>query len=43
MKAVAENRISVTPLHVDLTHYDTLHRLKGVLGGAVPKQIKVPS
>jgi len=43
MKAVSENRISVTPLHVDLTHYDTLHRLKGVLGGAVPKQVKVPS
>ena len=43
MKAVSENRISVTPLHVDLTHYDTLHRLKGILGGAVPKQVKVPS
>jgi 5'-nucleotidase len=27
----------VTPLHVDLTHMDTVHRLKGVLGGAVPK------
>jgi len=43
MKAVSENRISVTPLHVDLTHYDTLHRLKGVLGGAVPKHFKVSS
>jgi 5'-nucleotidase len=39
LRAVAEKRISVTPLHVDLTHYESLHRLKGVLGGAVPKKI----
>jgi len=39
LRAVAEKRISVTPLHLDLTHYDTLHRLKGVLGGAVPRQV----
>ncbi|MDC7684282.1 5'/3'-nucleotidase SurE [Asticcacaulis sp. BYS171W] len=39
LKAVAENRISVTPLHLDLTHYETLNDFKGVLGGAVPKKV----
>ncbi|MEM9964453.1 MAG: 5'/3'-nucleotidase SurE [Asticcacaulis sp.] len=39
LKAVAENRISVTPLHLDLTHYETLNSFKGVLGGAVPKKV----
>lgn len=42
LKAIAENRISVTPLHLDLTHYDTLHRMRKTLGGAVPKHIKKP-
>ena len=37
LKAVYENRISVTPLHIDLTHMATVHALKGVLGGAPPK------
>lgn len=37
LKAVYEGRISVTPLHVDLTHMETVHALKGVLGGAPPK------
>ena len=35
--AIYEGRISVTPLHIDLTHAETVHRLKGVLGGAPPK------
>ena len=30
-------RISVTPLHIDLTHMPTVHALEGVLGGPPPK------
>ncbi len=41
LKAVAEKRISVTPLHLDLTHYATLHDMKKTLGGTVPKQINL--
>lgn len=37
LHAVMEGRISITPLHVDLTHMETHHRLKGVLGGAPPR------
>jgi 5'-nucleotidase len=37
LKAIYEGRISVTPLHIDLTHLETVHALKGVLGGAPPK------
>jgi 5'-nucleotidase len=37
LRAIYEGRISVTPLHVDLTHMQTIHDLKGVLGGAPPK------
>ncbi|MDX2275385.1 MAG: 5'/3'-nucleotidase SurE [Hyphomonadaceae bacterium] len=37
LRAVYDGRISVTPLHIDLTHMETLHKLKGVLGGAPPK------
>jgi len=37
LRAIYDGRISVTPLHVDLTHMETVHRLKGVLGGAPPK------
>lgn len=37
LKAVYSGRISVTPLHIDLTHNETVHKLKGVLGGAPPK------
>ncbi len=40
LKAVAELRISVTPLHLDLTHHETLHRLKKTLGGAAPKHVE---
>lgn len=34
--ALYEGRISVTPLHIDLTHMPTVHALKGVLGGPPP-------
>ncbi len=37
LAAVLAGRISVTPLHIDLTHMPTVHALKGVLGGAPPK------
>jgi 5'-nucleotidase len=37
VNAMYEGRLSVTPLHIDLTHRETLHALKGVLGGAPPK------
>ena len=35
--AIYDGKISVTPLHIDLTHGETVNRLKGVLGGAPPK------
>lgn len=35
--ALYEGRISVTPLHIDLTHTAALHDLKKVLGGVPPK------
>jgi len=37
LHAVYNGKISVTPLHLDLTHLETMHKLKGVLGGAAPK------
>jgi 5'-nucleotidase len=37
LRAIYEGRISVTPLHIDLTHMETVAKLKGVLGGAPPK------
>jgi 5'-nucleotidase len=37
LKAVYEGRISVSPLHIDLTHTAAMHDLKGRLGGAPPK------
>ena len=37
LTAIAEGRISVTPLHIDLTHWPTVHALKGALGGAPPQ------
>jgi 5'-nucleotidase len=37
LRALYENRISVTPLHIDLTHQPTVHALKAVLGGAPPR------
>jgi len=37
LRAIYDGRITVTPLHIDLTHMETVHALKGVLGGAPPK------
>ena len=37
LRALYEGRISVTPLHIDLTHQASIHDLKGLLGGAPPK------
>jgi 5'-nucleotidase len=37
LRAIYEGRISVTPLHIDLTHMPSVHALKAVLGGAPPK------
>jgi len=34
--AIKSRRISVTPLHIDLTHRETVHDLRGQLGGTVP-------
>ena len=39
LRAIYEGRISVTPLHVDLTHMQTVHDLKGVLGGSAPVKV----
>ena len=37
LRAIYDGKISVTPVHIDLTHVETVFRLKGVLGGAPPK------
>jgi 5'-nucleotidase len=37
LRAVYEGRISVTPLHIDMTHPETVRDLKAVLGGPPPK------
>jgi 5'-nucleotidase len=37
LRAIYERRISVTPLHIDLTHMPTVHDLKAVLGGPPPR------
>lgn len=37
LRALYDGRISVTPLHIDLTHQPTVHALKGALGGVPPK------
>lgn len=37
LRALYEGRISVTPLHIDLTHQAAVHDLKGRLGGVPPK------
>jgi 5'-nucleotidase len=37
LRALYEGRISVTPLHIDLTHDATVLELKKVLGGSPPK------
>ena len=40
LRAMDEGRISVTPLHIDLTHRESVHDLKGILGGAPPKTVE---
>jgi 5'-nucleotidase len=37
LRALYEGKISVTPLHIDLTHTTALRDLKGLLGGVPPK------
>lgn len=37
LSALYNGKISVTPLHIDLTHMQTVHDLKGQLGGVPPK------
>ena len=37
LEAVAGGRISVTPIHIDLTHMPTVHALGKALGGPAPK------
>lgn len=39
LNAIAEGRISVTPLHIDLTHRASVNDLKKVLGGAPPARV----
>ena len=38
LRAIYEGRISVTPLHIDLTHNACVHDLKKALGGTPPKR-----
>ena len=40
LRAMDEGKISVTPLHIDLTHLPSVHDLKGLLGGAPPKRVE---
>jgi 5'-nucleotidase len=35
--AIEAGKISVTPLHIDLTHRPTVHALKSLVGGAPPR------
>ena len=37
LRAADEGRISVTPLHIDLTHLPTVRQLAGKIGGPPPK------
>jgi 5'-nucleotidase len=37
LRALYDGRISVTPLHIDLTHLPTVRDLKAVLGGPPPR------
>ena len=39
LRAIYDGKISVTPLHIALTHDEALHKLKGVLGGAPPVRL----
>jgi 5'-nucleotidase len=37
LRALYDGKISVTPLHIDLTHMASVRALKATLGGAPPK------
>lgn len=37
LAAIYEGKISVTPLHIDLTHMETVNKMRAVLGGAPPR------
>ena len=37
LRALYDGKMSVTPLHIDLTHSESVHKLRGILGGAPPK------
>jgi 5'-nucleotidase len=37
LRAIYDGKISVTPLHIDLTHNATVHELKKALGGTPPR------
>ena len=39
LRAMDDGKISVTPLHIDLTHMPSIRDLKGVLGGAPPRAV----
>ena len=36
IQGMYDGKITVTPLHIDMTHRETLRRLKGELGGPPP-------
>jgi 5'-nucleotidase len=40
LRALYDGKISVTPLHIDLTHGESVHRLRAVLGGPPPQLSK---
>ena len=37
LRAIYDGKISITPLHIDLTHGETVNTLRGLVGGAPPK------
>lgn len=39
LRAMDDGKISVTPLHIDLTHRPSVFDLKGILGGAPPRNL----
>jgi 5'-nucleotidase len=42
LAAVREGRISVTPLHIDLTHRETMKSLHGLFGALPPSDVDLP-
>ena len=37
LRAFYDGKISVSPLHIDLTHGESVHKLQAVLGGTPPR------